>query len=140
MNVRTGPGLDEVVVGRADKGTLFPLVGETGDWYEVQLFTQVPRYVSKSLGYHLTPDQIIPGHRLELPAADDSAGALIAAIVVETDRAAREAELLLPSDLDAGRHESLRQLFVDRNLLALFSERGIQPAVYWLPDAAALRP
>jgi len=140
VNVRAGPGLDEIVVGRAGKGTLFPLGGETGDWYEIALFSGVPRYVSKSLAYHLTPDRIIPGHRLELQANDDSVKALSAAIRVEVDRAAREAELLLPADLDAERHETLRLLLVDRNLLELFVNQGIQPAVYWLPDAAALRP
>jgi hypothetical protein len=139
VNVRTGPGLDQVIVGRAQKGTLFPLAGETGDWYEVELFSDVPRYVSKSLAYHLTPDQIVPGHRLELAANEDSVRTLISAIRVETDRAAREAEALLPLSLDAERHEALRRLLVDRNLLQLFEDQGIQPAVYWLPEAEALR-
>lgn len=139
VNVRTGPGLDRVIVGRAQKGTLFPLVGKSGDWYEVELFSGVPRYVSKSLCYHLTPDQIVPGHRLALPASEDSTLSLISAIRVEKGRAAREAEALLPSSLDAERHAALRRLLVDRNLLQLFEDRGIQPAAYWLPEAEALR-
>ena len=139
VNVRTGPGLDRVIVGRAQKGTLFPLVAETGDWYEVVLFSGAPRYVSKALAYHLSPDEIIPGHRLELPASEDSTLSLISAIRVETGRAEREAEQLLPLSLDAERHEALRQLFVDRNLLLLFEDRSIQPAAYWLPEANALR-
>lgn len=140
VNIRNGPGLDEVIVGRSDKGTLFPLIGETGDWYEIRLFSDVPRYVSKSLAYHMTGDRIIPGHRLEPPAADDMADWLISAIQVETGRAEREAEALLPLELDAERHETLRKLLVDRNLLNLFEDQGIQPAVYWLPEAETLRP
>ncbi len=139
VNVRTGPGLDQVIVGRVQKGTLFPLAGEAGDWYEVELFSDVPRYVSKSLAYHLTPDQIVPGHRLELPTSEDSSLSLTSAIRVETDRAAREAEALLPLSLDAERHQALDRLLVDRNLLQLFEDQGIQPAVYWLPEAEALR-
>lgn len=73
VNLRAGPGLDTPIIGRADKGTLFPLAGEAGEWYEIRLFSGVPRYVSRSLCYHLTPDQIIPGHRLELPSTQDSA-------------------------------------------------------------------
>jgi len=140
VNLRAGPGLDRVIVGRSDKGTLFPLVGEAGEWYGIQMFSGVPRYVRKSLCYHLAPDQIIPGHRLELSSNHDSVAALTAAIAVETDRAAREAEIVLPLSLDAERHETLRQLLVDRYLLELFTEQGVQPAVYWLPEAAALRP
>jgi hypothetical protein len=139
VNVRAGPGLDQVIVGRAQKGTLFPLAGETGDWYEIELFSGVPRYVSKSLAYHLTPDQIVPGHRLELPASEDSVRALISGTRAEERRAAREAEALLPRSLDAERHAALRRLLLDRNLLQLFENRGIQPAVYWLPEAEALR-
>ncbi len=139
VNVRTGPGVDQIIVGRAQKGTLFPFVAQTGDWYEIQLFSGVLRYVSRSLAYYLTPDQIIPGHRLELPANEDSVRALISATRVEKGRAAREAEALLPSSLDAERHATLRRLLVDRNLLQLFEDRSIQPAVYWLPEAEELR-
>ena len=140
VNLRAGPGLDRVIVGRSDKGTLFPLVGETGEWYEIQMFSGVPRYVSRSLCYHLAPDQIIPGHRLELSSNHDSVAALTAAIAVETDRAAQEAAEMLPDSLDAERHETLRQLLEDRYLLDLVNEQGVQPAVYWLPEAEALRP
>ncbi len=140
VNLRAGPGLDHLIIARSDKGMLFPLVGETGEWYEIQMFSGVPRYVSRSLCYHLAPDQIIQGHRLELSSNHDSVGALTAAIAVETDRAAREAEIVLPLSLDAERHETLRQLLVDRYLLELFTEQGVQPAVYWLPEAKALRP
>lgn len=139
VNVRTGPGIDQIIVGRAQKGTLFPFVSESGDWYEVELFSGVSRYVSRSLAYYLTPDQIIPGHRLELPANEDSVRALISDTRVEKRRAAREAEALLPSSLDAERHAELHRLLVDRNLLQLFEDRSIQPAVYWLPEAEELR-
>lgn len=139
VNVRTGPGVDQIIVGRAQKGTLFPFVAETDDWYEVELFSGVSRYVSRSLTYYLTADQIIPGHRLELPANEDSVRALISDTRVEKRRAAREAEALLPSSLDAERHAALRRLLVDRNLLQLFEDRSIQPAVYWLPEAEELR-
>ena len=138
VNLRAGPGLDHLIIGRSDKGTLFPLVGASGDWFEIQMFSGVPRYVSKSLCYHLTPDQIIPGHRLELPSNGDSVAALVSAIAVEMDRAARKADTLLPRVFDNEEHETLRLRLVDRNLLELFTERGVQPAVYWLPEAAAL--
>lgn len=140
VNLRAGPGLDTPIIGRADKGTLFPLAGEAGEWYEIQLFSGVPRYVSRSLCYHLTPDQIIPGHRLELPSKQDSVAALAAAIAVERDRAARQTDTLPPPVPDTEGHEALRLQLVDRNLLELFAEWDVQPAVYWLPEADALRP
>jgi SH3-like domain-containing protein len=140
VNLRAGPGLDAFIIGQSNKGTLFPLVGETGEWYEIQLFSGVPRYVSRSLCYHLTPDQIIPGHRLNLPSTRDSVAALTAAIAVEVDRAVRQAETRQPRVSDVEGREALRLRLVDRNLLELFTERGVQPAVYWLPEAEALRP
>jgi len=140
VNLRTGPGLDHSVIGRADKGMLFPLVGKAGEWYEIQMFSGVPRYVSRSLCYHLTPDQIIPGHQLKLPSTQDSVAAFAAAIAVERDRAARQADTLLPPVRDAEGHETQRLRLVDQYLLDLFTEQGVQPAVFWLPDAEALRP
>ena len=45
----------------------------------------------------------------------------------------------LPEALDPDRHETLRLILLDRSLLQLFKDRGIQPAMYGLPEAVALR-
>ncbi len=139
VNVRTGPDLDSPIVGRSGKSTLFPLVRETGGWYEIRLFTDAARYVHGSMAYRLSPQEIIPAHRFRISADPDSLRSIGVVIREERARAAREAEMLLPASLDRARNLALSKFLEDRYLLELFRRRALQPAAYWLPEAEALR-
>lgn len=97
VNVRTGPGTDRVVIGLAHKGDLFVCTGESGDWFEIQMFSEEPRFISALHVYPLTRSQIVPGHELRLPASDSVAWSLHASIQWATDWARVEAEELLPA-------------------------------------------
>ena len=48
MNLRTGPSTNAMVIGRAEKGDIFRVVGQTEEWYKVLMFSGEPRYVTKS--------------------------------------------------------------------------------------------
>jgi len=129
VNLRTGPSTDRVLIGRADKGDLYAYVGETGDWFEIEMFSGDRRYIHKSFAYPLTESQIVPGHNLQLPA-DSVARALRATIRWAIDRAEVEATEVLPASLDAERHATLRRILEDRILLEAFHRHGVQPVVY----------
>ena len=58
VNLRTGPGTDRVVIARAEKGDIFTYVGETEGWVEIRMFSEEPRYISRSYVYPLTASQI----------------------------------------------------------------------------------
>jgi len=133
VNIRTGPGMDRVVIGLAQKGDLFVCSGQTDDWFEIRLFSDDHRYISRSHVYPLTRSQIVPGHELRLPANDSVAGSLYASIQWATDRARVDATELLPVSLDSARHAALRRVIFDRLVLSLFQSHGghgIQPAIY----------
>ena len=65
VNVRTGPGTDRVVIGRAQKGDLFLCTGQSGHWFEIRMFSDDRRYISPSHAYPLTRAHIIPGQRAD---------------------------------------------------------------------------
>ncbi len=132
VNVRTGPATDRVVIGLARKGDLFVYTGEVGDWFEIEVFSDDHRYISKAHVYPLTASQIVPGHRLRLPP-DSIARSLHASIQWAIDRAQVEATELLPASVDSARHRVLRNVIFDRLVLGFFAEHGaygVQPAVY----------
>jgi hypothetical protein len=129
VNLRTGPSTDRALIGRADKGDLYAYVGETGDWFEIEMFSGDRRYIHKSFAYPLTEQQIVPGHNLQLPE-DSVSRALRATIRWAIDRAEVEATEILPVSLDAERHATLRRILEDRILLEVFHRHGVQPVVY----------
>ena len=139
VNLRTGPGTDRVVIARSEKGDIFTYVGETEEWVEIRMFSEAPRYVSRSYVYPLTASQIVPGHDLALPA-DSTCQALYAAVKWAMDRAALEATEILPASVDAQRHEALSRIIQDRLLMEFFHKHGVQPVMYEaLMDEAGAR-
>jgi len=131
VNLRTGPSTGAMVVGRADKGDIFEVVGEEDGWYKIKMFSSEPRYVIKAdFVSPLTKNQFVDGHDMYLP----SSTARIRSIFWDTeegmDRAAREATEVIPVTLNRDRHILLKQILEDRVLLEMFHIHGMQPALY----------
>lgn len=131
VNVRTGPSTGSMVVGRAEKGDIFEVVGEEDGWYKIRMFSTVPRYVVKAdFVYPLTRPDLVEGHGMILPTST----ARIRSIFWDTeeglDRAAREATEVIPVTLNRDRHTYLKQVLEDRVLLEMFHIHGVQPALY----------
>ena len=57
VNIRTGPDFSRVIIGEASKSELYLFRGEKGDFYEIEMFTEEPRYISKSLTSKLEASQ-----------------------------------------------------------------------------------
>lgn len=130
INIRTGPGTDRVVVGRAWKGEIFEAVGETGNWYKIYMFSGEPRYVSKSWAAKLTPDDLVPGHGMSLPEDAQARRALHRDASRARARARGEAEELMSASIDVERNGNLEKVLADRFLLEVFSMHSVQPALY----------
>lgn len=130
INIRTGPGTDRVIVGRAWKGDIFEIAGESGNWWKVYMFSGEPRYVSKSWAAKLTEDDIVPGHAMNLPTDTETRRTLHRDILRAQARARGEAEELISASLDAERNGNLEKVLVDRFLLEVFSIYSVQPALY----------
>jgi hypothetical protein len=131
VNLRTGPGTEYFVVGKAEKGDIFALAGQTDGWWEIRMFSGDIRYVSKDVRvYPLNKDQIVPGHNMTLPESAVRRRFIHQSVLMGVDRAAAEADELLPRDVDPARHENLRRISEDRILLETFHIYGLQPAMF----------
>ena len=131
VNLRTGPGTDHAVVGRAEKGDVFRVTGETDGWWEIWMFSGDARFVSKAVRvYPLEPLQIVPGHGMELPESPERRRSMRQSVLMGLERAQREAEELLPRMVDVPAHENLRRVLEDRILLETFHIYGLQPVLY----------
>jgi len=130
VNLRTGPETSRAVIGTMDKGDLFLLASENDEWFEIELFSGGRGWVSKTMAYHLRPDQIVAGHGLALPADPTTQHSLYASIRAAQARAAREAAELVPPAVDAACHDTVRKVIEDRLVLDVFHVYGVQPALY----------
>jgi hypothetical protein len=131
VNLRTGPSTNAMVIGRAEKGDIFQVVGQTDEWYQILLFSGEPRYVTRSdFVYPLTRDGLVEGHAMTLPASTARCRSIFWDTEKGLDRAAREALEILPATLNRERYNVLKKILEDRILLEMFHIHGIQPALY----------
>jgi hypothetical protein len=131
VNLRTAPSTSAMVIGRADKGDIFRVLGEVDGWYEIEMFSSEPRYVIKAdFVYPLTKDQLVTGHRMEIPPSTSRARSIFWDTEAGLDRAAREAAEVIPVTLSRERHTVLKRILEDRVLLEMFHVHGVQPALY----------
>lgn len=131
VNVRTGPGTEYAVVGQAEKGDIFHVTGQTDDWWEIRLFSGDARFVSKAVrAYPLEPIQFEEGHNMTLPVSAVRCRSIYQSVLMNVDRAQREADELLPRDVDPTYHNALRRVLEDRILLEMFHIYGVQPALF----------
>lgn len=131
VNVRTGPSTGSMVVGQADKGDIFEVVGEEDGWYKVKMFSSTPRYVVKAnFVYPLARADLVDGHEMFLPTSTARLRSIFWDTEEGLDRAAREATEVIPVTLNRDRHTYLKQVLEDRVLLEMFHIHGVQPALY----------
>lgn len=131
VNIRTGPTMENAVVGRAEKGDVFTVTAAEGDWIEIEMFTSDHRYVhAASYVYPLSIDQLVPGHRMSLPESASTLQDVYRHIASARQRAQTEADEILPEAVDAERHGHLLRILEDRMILEVMHADGIQPALY----------
>jgi hypothetical protein len=131
VNIRTGPGTDHVIAGRAEKGDIYKVVSADGGWYKIEMFSGDYRYVvSESYVYDLTPAQLVSGHRMELPESEKVCRSIYRSIAMAKDRAMKEADEIIPASIDKERNTSFRKIMEDRIILEMCHIYGLQPALY----------
>jgi len=131
VNLRTGPSTNAMVIGRAEKGDIFRVVGQTEEWYKVLMFSGEPRYVTKSdYVYLLEEADLAEGHGMSLPTSTARSRSIFWDTEKGLDRAAREALEIIPATLNRARYTVLKKILEDRILLEMFHIHGLQPALY----------
>lgn len=131
VNLRTGPSTTAMVVGKAEKGDIFRVVGEREGWYEILMFSGEARFVTKSdFVYPLARDGLVEGHNMTLPPSTARARSIFWDTEKGLDRAAREALEVIPATLNRERYTVLKKILEDRILLEMFHIHGMQPAMY----------
>ena len=131
VNLRTGPSTNAMVIGRAEKGDIFKVLGQTEEWYEILMFSGEPRYVTKSnFVYPLEEAGLIEGHRMTLPTSTARSRSIFWDTEKGLDRAAREALEVIPATLNRERYTVFKKILEDKILLEMFHIHGLQPALY----------
>ncbi|MFH1764798.1 MAG: SH3 domain-containing protein [Gemmatimonadota bacterium] len=131
VNLRTGPSTNAMVLGRAEKGDIFRVLGQSDEWYRILMFSGEARYVTKSdFVYPLRKDQLVDGHGMSLPISTARCRSIFWDTEEGLDRAAREALEIIPATLNRERYTVLKKILEDRILLEMFHIHGIQPALY----------
>jgi len=131
VNLRTGPSTNAMVIGRAEKGDIFRVLGQTEDWYRIAMYSGEPRYVTKAdFVYPLDQEDLVEGHEMFLPPSTARSRAIFWDTEEGLDRAAREAMEILPPTLNRERYTVLKKVLEDRILLEMFHIHGLQPALY----------
>jgi len=131
VNIRTGPGEQYVVIGRAEKGDIFRLLGTEDGWHKIEMFSGEPRYVvAANFVYGLTEEQIVAGHRMRLPESDEECRSMYRSIQMAKDRAMREAEEIIPASVDKSRNLKFLKIMEDRIILELLHIYGLQTGMY----------
>jgi uncharacterized protein YraI len=131
VNLRTGPSTNAMVIGRAEKGDVFKVVGETDEWYRILMFSGEARYVTKAdFVYLLSEDDLLEGHRMSLPTSTARCRSIFWDTEEGLDRAAREALEIIPATMNRERYDVLKKILEDKILLEMFHIHGVQPALY----------
>jgi uncharacterized protein YraI len=131
VNLRTGPSTNAMVLGRAEKGDIFKVLGQTDEWSEILMFSGEVRYVVKAdFVYPLREDQLVEGHGMNLPTSTARCRSIFWDTEEGLDRAAREALEIIPATMNRERYNVLKKILEDRILLEMFHIHGIQPALY----------
>jgi len=140
VNLRTGPSTGAMIIGRAEKGDIFEVVGQTEEWYEILMFSGETRYVTRSdFVYPLKEDGLVEGHNMTLPPSTSRCRAIFWDTEEGLDRAAREALEIIPPTLNRERYTVLKKILEDKILLEMFHIHGLQPALYGALVAEARR-
>jgi hypothetical protein len=134
VNIRTGPGIDYFIVCTAGKSEIFKLVNEKGDWLEIEMYSGDNRYVHRDLVYFL--EEFIPGHRMTLPELEKKSKKIFLDLKWAETVAKKEAEEIIPANVDKARNENFKKIMRDKNIHAVFEKHGNQSALY--PELMAL--
>jgi hypothetical protein len=131
INIRTGPGMDRAVVAQALKGDMFEMVGETGDWYEIVLFTGDHRYVHKFWAVEVGDPDSLLGINMGLPESAGVRRSLFLDIYFAETRAQSKADEVIPPSADRERNRHFRRMLEDEAILTVMDIYEAQPILYW---------
>lgn len=128
VNIRTGPSTETYVVCTAEKGEIFELIREDGDWLEIKMFTPDNRFVHSDMVYFL--EEFVPEHNMQLPEKQK---------ITEIQKAAQwakkvsylEAEEIIPESVNKERYQNFRNICLDKNMHHLFKSHGLQTAMFF---------
>ncbi|MCK4678391.1 MAG: SH3 domain-containing protein, partial [Bacteroidales bacterium] len=131
VNIRTGPGTDYVIIGRAEKGDIYIVVDKKEGWYEITMFSGENRYVcDKDYVYPLQQSGFVPGHNMTLPESEVKRISIYRSVQKVKERAAMEANEIIPTSVSEEKNMVLRKILEDRLILETLHIYGFQPALY----------
>lgn len=132
VNIRTEAQVNSASIGKGTKGQIFIHLGKSGDWYEISAFSGESRFLHADYSVFLSEEDIQPEHFFSLPEDVTRLRTIYQDVKSAREKARATAESILPSERDLARHERLRTLIEDRDVLKIFKEHNIHPGL--LPE------
>jgi SH3-like domain-containing protein len=121
VNIRSEPNTKAQIVTKANRGDVFKVVSEEGDWYEISMFSGEWRYIYKPITAATT-------YTMEIPEDEELISTIFMALVQAENRALDQAAGKCSGDLHAcSKHE---RLLNDQYTLNVFHEFNLQPPLY----------
>jgi len=122
-NIRSSPTTRSAIVTRAQRGDIFELKDESGDWYHIRLFSGELRYLHKRLAQEISYTPAVPG--------DSSQRREIFITLQEADRRVRrEAEKKHPTNKALKKNIEYTHILEDRYKLKVIRQFGVQAPLY----------
>ena len=128
VNIRTGPGTDHFIVCTAGKGEIFRLVNKENDWLEIEMYSGDNRFVHRDLVYFL--ESFVPGHKMTLPESEEKSKKIFLDLKWAQIVAKKEAEEIIPANMDKARNENFMKIMQDKNTHTIFEIHDFQSALY----------
>jgi uncharacterized protein YgiM (DUF1202 family) len=122
-NIRFGPTTGSPVVVTARRGDIFELKDETGDWYQIRMFSGESRYLHKSLAVKIS-------YKPEAPRSFSRRRDIFKAFREIDAKMAEEADARYPPDKNLRRNLEYTQILEDRYKLEVIHQFDAQPPVY----------
>lgn len=132
VNIREAPDTKAASIAKASEGDIFELIREDGDWYSIEMFSGVPRFVHMD---HAEKTEF----RLYITMPPDAHAATVEVLKSIRAKARREADALYPlRNADEGPTSSQFDLnskllneLLDRYMLEALRNKNLQPPMYW---------
>lgn len=132
VNIRASANEASKVITKASMDDVFELIHEEGEWFAIEMFSGIPRFVHSNYAQKLD-------FQIDLTIKPDEHAAIVTLIKSTREKARKEADTTFPikKGEEYGRSEQfdrnteLLNELLDRYLLEALHKKSIQPPLYW---------
>ncbi len=132
VNIRESTDTKAASIAKASEGDIFELIREDGDWYSIEMFSGIPRFVHKDHAEKIE-------FKLDITMPPEAHAATVEMLKSVRTKARKEADATYPlkkgedtgSSTQFDLNSKLLNELLDRYMLEALRDRNLQPPLYW---------